>query len=69
MSAHHRAAEMQYDLVARLRARNLSGREIAVILKVTPGRVSQIESGGADRHGNDRRPDHGRSPDQKQQSA
>jgi hypothetical protein len=43
------AAELQYALVAELRRQELTGREIAVILKVTPGRVSQIESnrGGA----------------------
>jgi predicted XRE-type DNA-binding protein len=38
------AAELQYALVAELRQQALTGREIAVILKVTPGRVSQIES-------------------------
>jgi hypothetical protein len=43
------AAELQYALVAELRRQELTGREIALILKVTPGRVSQIESnrGGA----------------------
>lgn len=38
------AAEMQRALVGELRRQDLTGREIAVILKVTPGRVSQIES-------------------------
>jgi hypothetical protein len=41
------AAELQADLVARLAGQALTGREIAVILKVTPGRVSQIKSGSA----------------------
>lgn len=40
-------AELQYALVAELRRQELTGREIAVILKVTPGRVSQIESSRA----------------------
>jgi hypothetical protein len=38
------AAELQYALVTQLRRQEFTGREIAVILKVTPGRVSQIES-------------------------
>lgn len=37
------AAELQADVVHRLAAdEGLTGREIAAILKVTPGRVSQI---------------------------
>jgi predicted XRE-type DNA-binding protein len=43
------AAEMQRHLVDSLRREELTGREIAVILNVTPGRVSQITTGrGAD---------------------
>jgi DNA-directed RNA polymerase specialized sigma subunit len=38
------AAEMQRAIVGELRRQDLSGREIAVILKVTPGRISQIEA-------------------------
>jgi hypothetical protein len=36
--------EMQRQLVDSLRREELTGREIAVILKVTPGRISQIEA-------------------------
>jgi hypothetical protein len=36
---------MQAALVDQLQQQALTGREIAVILKVTPGRISQIKSG------------------------
>jgi len=43
----HEASEQQRQLVESLRRENLNGREIAVILRVTPGRVSQIEAKSA----------------------
>ena len=54
------AAEMQAEIVARLQQQALTGREIAVILKVTPGRVSQIAS--AHRSGEQVLDGHGRRP-------
>jgi DNA-directed RNA polymerase specialized sigma24 family protein len=41
-TAQKQAGQQQRELVRRLRARNLSVREVAAVLGVTPGRVSQL---------------------------
>lgn len=40
--AQKQAGQQQRELVRQLRARNLSVREVASVLGVTPGRVSQL---------------------------
>jgi DNA-directed RNA polymerase specialized sigma24 family protein len=40
--AQQQAGQQQRELVRQLRARNLSVREVAALLGVTPGRVSQL---------------------------
>lgn len=43
--AQEQAATQSREVVAALRAEHLTGREIAQVLGVTPGRVSQLSKG------------------------
>ena len=48
--AQKQAGQQQRELVRQLRARNLSVRDVASVLGVTPGRVSQLAKTTPKRH-------------------